>query len=62
MRLRELGISVGQLPVGARNEITDVTGDVFFGLSMSCSRCHNHKFDPIPQTDYFSLRAFFAAA
>ncbi len=41
------------------NEITDVTGDVFFGLSMSCSRCHNHKFDPIPQTDYFSLRAFF---
>jgi hypothetical protein len=41
------------------NEITDVTGDVFLGLSMSCSRCHDHKFDPIPQTDYFSLRAFF---
>ncbi len=41
------------------NEITDVTGNVFFGLSMSCSRCHDHKFDPIPQTDYFSLRAFF---
>lgn len=41
------------------NEITDVTGTVFFGLSMSCSRCHDHKFDPIPQTDYYSLRAFF---
>lgn len=41
------------------NEITDVTGNVFLGLSMSCSRCHDHKFDPIPQTDYFSLRAFF---
>ena len=41
------------------NEITDVTGNVFFGLSMACSRCHDHKFDPIPQTDYFSLRAFF---
>lgn len=41
------------------NEMTDVTGNVFFGLSMSCSRCHDHKFDPIPQTDYFSLRAFF---
>ena len=41
------------------NEMTDVTGDVFLGVSMSCSRCHNHKFDPIPQTDYFGLRAFF---
>lgn len=41
------------------NEMTDVAGNVFFGLSMSCSRCHDHKFDPIPQTDYFSLRAFF---
>ena len=41
------------------NEVTDVTGNVFLGLSMACSRCHDHKFDPIPQTDYFSLRAFF---
>lgn len=41
------------------NEITDVSGNVFFGLSISCSRCHDHKFDPIPRTDYFSLRAFF---
>jgi hypothetical protein len=41
------------------NEITDVTGNAFLGLSMSCSRCHDHKFDPLMQTDYFSLRAFF---
>ena len=41
------------------NEITDVAGDVFFGLSMSCARCHQHKFDPIPQQDYYKLRAFF---
>ncbi len=41
------------------NEMTDVTGNVFFGLSMSCSRCHDHKFDPIPQSDYYGLRAFF---
>ncbi len=41
------------------NEITDVTGNVFFGLSMACSRCHDHKFDPLMQKDYFSLRAFF---
>jgi hypothetical protein len=41
------------------NEVTDVTGSVFLGLSMACSRCHDHKFDPIPQSDYYSLRAFF---
>ncbi len=41
------------------NEITDVTADVFIGMGMSCARCHDHKFDPIPQKDYFKLRAFF---
>jgi hypothetical protein len=41
------------------NDITDVAGEAFLGLSFSCARCHNHKFDPILQTDYFSLRAFF---
>ncbi len=41
------------------NEMTDVAGDVFLGLSMACARCHDHKFDPIPQQDYFKLRSFF---
>ena len=41
------------------NEMTDVAGDVFLGMSMACARCHDHKFDPIPQDDYFKLRAFF---
>lgn len=41
------------------NETTDVTADVFLGMSVSCARCHDHKFDPIPQTDYFRLKAFF---
>ncbi len=41
------------------NDITDVTGEVFLGLSFSCARCHDHKFDPILQKDYFALRAFF---
>lgn len=43
------------------NDITDVTGEVFFGLGMGCARCHDHKFDPILQKDYFRLRASFAA-
>ncbi len=41
------------------NEITDVTGDVFLGMGMACARCHDHKFDPLLQKDYFQLRAFF---
>jgi hypothetical protein len=42
------------------NDITDVTSDVFLGLGMQCARCHDHKFDPILQKDYFRLQAFFA--
>ena len=41
------------------NEMTDVTGDVFLGMSMACARCHDHKFDPVLQKDYFRLRSFF---
>jgi hypothetical protein len=41
------------------NDLTDVTGDVFLGLGMGCARCHDHKFDPILQEDYYRLQAFF---
>ncbi len=41
------------------NEITDVTSEAILGLGMGCARCHDHKFDPILQKDYFALRAFF---
>jgi hypothetical protein len=43
------------------NDVTDVTADVFLGLGMGCARCHDHKFDPILQRDYFALQAFLAA-
>ena len=41
------------------NDITDVTGEVFLGLGIGCARCHDHKFDPILQADYYRLQAFF---
>ena len=42
------------------DDITDTTGAVFIGLTYGCARCHNHKFDPILQADYYRLQAFFA--
>ena len=42
------------------DDVTDVTGDAMLGLSMGCARCHDHKFDPILQADYYRLRSFFA--
>ncbi len=42
------------------NDVTDTTADVFLGLGMGCARCHDHKFDPILQKDYYALQAFLA--
>lgn len=42
------------------NDITDTVGSVFVGVTYACARCHDHKFDPILQKDYYRLQAFFA--
>ncbi|MEW4569764.1 PSD1 and planctomycete cytochrome C domain-containing protein [Tautonia sp. JC769] len=46
---------------GILDDITDVTADAFLGLGMGCARCHDHKYDPILQKDYYRLRSYFAA-
>ncbi len=43
------------------NDLTEVTSEVFLGLSIGCARCHDHKFDPLLQEDYYRLQACFAA-
>lgn len=46
-----------------QDELTDIvntTGVTFLGLTLGCARCHNHKFDPITQRDFFALQAVFA--
>ncbi|MDX2037513.1 MAG: DUF1549 and DUF1553 domain-containing protein [Isosphaeraceae bacterium] len=51
--------------VRRQSELTEVTGtvgSVFLGLTLACARCHDHKFDPIPSTDYYRLQSYFAAA
>ena len=40
-------------------DVTNVTADTFLGLGMQCARCHDHKFDPILQKDYYRMQAFF---
>ena len=44
------------------NDRIDVTSKAFLGLTVSCARCHDHKFDPIPQKDYYSLYGIFSSS
>ena len=50
----------------SRNEVlierTDIIGSAFLGLTIGCARCHDHKFDPITQEDYYSLQAYLGAS
>ncbi|MFN0100701.1 MAG: PSD1 and planctomycete cytochrome C domain-containing protein [Bryobacteraceae bacterium] len=42
------------------NDVTGTVGSVFLGLTTGCAQCHDHKYDPIKQKDYYRLQAFFA--
>jgi hypothetical protein len=57
-------LTLGNQFNGRRNDIIDdqidVTTKAFLGLTVSCARCHDHKFDPIPTKDYYSLYGVFA--
>jgi hypothetical protein len=44
------------------NDITATVGSVFLGLQFGCAECHDHKYDPLSQADFYRLRAFFAPA
>ena len=43
------------------DEQLDTTTRAFMGLTVACARCHDHKFDPIPTRDYYSLASIFAS-
>lgn len=44
------------------NEITSTVGATLLGLQMACAQCHDHKYDPISQADFYRLRAIFESA
>ncbi len=48
-----------KLEMDVVDEQIDTIGRAFLGLTLGCARCHDHKFDPIPTTDYYALAGIF---
>lgn len=48
-----------QVRADQMEDIVSVVSQTFLGLTVNCARCHDHKFDPIPQRDYYRLKAVF---
>ncbi len=49
-----------QIRANTLDEIIRATGEAFLGMTLGCARCHDHKFDPITQQDYYGLYATFS--
>ncbi|MEO1999739.1 MAG: DUF1549 and DUF1553 domain-containing protein [Planctomycetaceae bacterium] len=61
-RVHESGLDAKRLTYETMTDWVDTTASAFLGITLSCARCHDHKFDPFTQRDYFSLQALFATA
>jgi hypothetical protein len=48
-----------QFELDLADEQIEVTTQAFLGITAACARCHDHKFDPIPQADYYALTGIF---
>lgn len=55
------GLGFYALRPDTQEDRVDVTGRAFLGLTTGCAQCHNHKFDPIPTTDYYALLGVFTS-
>ncbi len=55
----EANIRTEQTRLDELDDLISTTGGAFLGLTVGCARCHDHKFDPIPQKDYLQLQAVF---
>jgi hypothetical protein len=53
-------VQVAQIRANTLDEMINATGEAFLGMTLSCARCHDHKFDPILQADYYSFYATFS--
>lgn len=53
-------VQAAQIRANTIDDMIRATAEAFLGLTIGCSRCHNHKFDPVKQQDYYSLYATFS--
>jgi hypothetical protein len=60
--LQEAAMVPGQLEYDLLTDAVDTTASAFLGLTVGCARCHDHKYDPISQRDYYAMQALFAAS
>jgi len=59
--LEEAKMVAGKIDDDWLADAADTTGAAFLGLTVGCARCHDHKYDPFSQRDYYALQAVFAA-
>ncbi|MCA9086981.1 MAG: DUF1549 domain-containing protein, partial [Planctomycetaceae bacterium] len=52
-------VQAAQIRANTIDDIIRTTGEAFLGVTIGCARCHDHKFDPILQEDYYSLYSTF---
>ncbi|MFP6574339.1 MAG: DUF1549 domain-containing protein, partial [Pirellulaceae bacterium] len=60
--VQHVGSSKSEMRRAHEEQIAELVGTVtgtFLGLTVNCCRCHDHKFDPLPQTDYYRVKAVF---
>ena len=66
LRMAADGTGSGADNADGRNQVMadtlKIVGTSLLGMSLQCAQCHDHRYDPIPQTDYFALRAVFEPA
>jgi hypothetical protein len=60
--LEESAMVTNQLEHEWLTDAVDTTGAAFLGLTLGCARCHDHKYDPITQKDFYAMQAIFAAS
>ena len=56
------GSKVNEVRADVLHDRVSTTGQVWLGMTMECCQCHDHKFDPISQVDYYELYAYFNQA
>jgi hypothetical protein len=61
-QIHESNMDAKKLSLERLTDWVDTTGAAFLGVTMACARCHDHKFDPLTQRDYYGLQAAFAAS